>query len=162
MRHLFLIRATRVLSALLVAVSCVMVTGGTASASNNVPGNPGSSCAGSLVHKPFTKNTSKGSVKIYVYYSSANGGTNCIIARKSGAWTGKKTFMNLSIWRDDTRALGEYPYTAYDSGAYTSYAGSISIPHTNGRCISASLDLGSGKSAATQFAYWHEFSFACG
>ncbi len=157
-------RAAGLLAALLLAMVAAVVSPASASASDNVPGSPRSSCAGSLVnHFPITRSTKYGKVTIYVYYSRANGGTNCIIAVKSGAWVGKKTFMNLALWRDDHRASGSgYPYNVYDSGAYRYYAGAISIPHTNGRCISASLDLGYGSSAKTQFNYWDRISFACG
>lgn len=49
---------------------------GNASATDNLPGTPRSSCSGSLVKNfPVTRSTTYGSVKIYVYYSSANGGT---------------------------------------------------------------------------------------
>jgi hypothetical protein len=154
MRRKMQLRFSGLVMALVLALAGLVVAPGTAAATDNVPGSPGSSCAGSQVKgSPFTRST---------YYSRANGGTNCIIARKSGAWAGRKTFMNLSIWLDDSRALGEYPAVAYDYGAYRYYAGAVSIPRTNGRCISASLDLGSGASGGTQFNYWLKEAFACG
>ncbi|WP_157970796.1 hypothetical protein [Nakamurella deserti] len=163
MRRSWLTRLAGAVAALLIALGGALSVPLSAAASDNVPGSPGSSCAGRLVKDfPVTRSTKYGSVKIYVYYSTANGGTNCIIAKKSGAWAGRKTYMNVAIWRDDHRASGDYPYVAYDSGAYRSYAGAVSIPRTNGRCISALLDLGSGSSAATQFNYWSKTSFACG
>ncbi len=157
-------RIIGLLAAVLLAVVAALAGAHSASATDNVPGPTRSSCAGSLVeHFPVTRSTKYGSVKIYVYYSRANGGTNCIIAKKSGAWTGKKTFMNLALWRDDYRASpAGYPYNVHDYGSYRYYAGAIWIPHTNGHCISASLDLGSGSSASTQFNYWSKFAFACG
>lgn len=157
-------RVLHLLSVLLLVVVTTLVGTQGASANDNVPGPTRSSCAGSLVkHFPVKLSSKYGSVKIYVYYSKANGGTNCIIAKKSGAWAGKKTFMNLGLYRYDYRAAGAgYPYDVHDYGSYKYYAGAVWIPHTNGHCISAYLDLGSGSSAKTQFKYWSRSEFACG
>lgn len=157
-------RAVRLLAAMLLIMMATLAGTQSASANDNVPGPTHSSCAGSLVsHFPVTRSTKYGSVKIYVYYSRANGGTNCIIAKKSGAWAGKKTFMNLGLYRYDNRAAPVgYPYNVHDYGSYRYYAGAIWIPSTNGHCISAYLDLGSGSSGSTQFNYWSKDAFACG
>ena len=144
----------------------LMITGVLAGATpavakDNVPGTPKSSCAGRVV-KTYPIATKYGSVRVYVYYSSAHHGTNCIIAKKAGAWKGKKTFMNLRVERSDASHLGYYPYVAYDVGAYKSYAGAISIPNTSGRCVNIGLDLGSTASASSQFRYFAKYRIACG
>jgi len=146
---------------LVLMITGVVAGAAPASAKDNVPGSPKSSCAGSVV-KTYPISTRYGSVKVYVYYSSAHHGTNCIIAKKSGAWKGKKTFMNLRIERSDASHLGYYPYVAYDVGAYKSYAGAISIPNTNGRCVNIDLDLGSTKSAGKLVKTFSRNRIACG
>lgn len=154
-------RVGAVLSAFALMIAGAVVAATPAAAKDNVPGSPKSSCAGSVVKK-YPISTSYGSVTVYLYYSKANNGTNCVIAKKSGAWKGKKTFMNLHIERSDASHLGYYPYLAYDSGAYASYAGAISIPNTNGRCVNIGLDLGSKSSASSQFRYFSKYRIACG
>ena len=78
---------------------------------------------------------------VTVTYSSAHGGTNWVIARKHGHWAGRKTWMDLSIRRSDSNR-GRYPFIALDARAYRSCAGAVSIPHTNGYCVSVELMLG--------------------
>lgn len=154
------IRATAVALTMMITTTVIGAT--PAAAKDNVPGSPGSSCAGALVHGfPVSKKTKYGSVKISVYYSSAHNGTNCIIANKSGAWAGKKTFMNLYIDLREAQHNGQYPYVAYDYGSYRYYAGAVSIPNTKGKCIDVGLDMGSTSSGASQFFYWSRSSFAC-
>ncbi len=154
-------RAGAVLVALALMITGVVVGATPASAEDNVPGKPASSCAGSVVNKYVIK-TKYGSATVYLYYSSAHHGTNCIIAKKSGGWKGRKTFMNLIIERSDASHLGQFPYVAYDVGAYKSYAGAISIPNTNGRCVNINLDLGSTKSAGSLVKSFSRNGIACG
>lgn len=116
---------------------------GEARAADNMPGSPPSSCPGSQVSEsPRSKTVGSSKITLYIYYSSANGGTNCAIARKSGSWYGKPTWLNLEIWRSDSAPSASWPYAAYDRGRYSYYAGAAYIQNTNGRCIDVSVSYG--------------------
>lgn len=162
MRGTMVRRAAGVLAASVLALTGVVVGATPAGAIDNVPGSPGSSCPGRQVHgSPFHISTKEGSVDVTVTYSSAHGGTNCVIARKHGHWAGRKTWMDLSIRRTDSNS-GRYPFIALDAGAYRSYAGAISIPHTNGHCVSVELMLGNNSGPQVNVADWQHEHFACG
>lgn len=141
--------------------SALLIGGGTAAATDNMPGSPPSSCSGSLISGfPKTKNIGSRTLKLYVYYSSANGGTNCAIARKSGSWAGKSTYLSVTIWRSDVSSESSWPYAAYDFGNYKSYAGAAYITHTNGKCINVIADYGYSKDDFD--GNMGKFNFACG
>jgi hypothetical protein len=140
---------------------CTLLLGtGTASATDNMPGKPPSSCPGSLLHGfPLTKKVSSGdALKLYVYYSSAHGGTNCAIARKNGNWAGTSTYLDVEIWKDNKSSDYAWPDSAWDGGNYKYYAGAAYITGTNGKCIDVVADYGlhkddfEGNMAKTHFA----------
>jgi hypothetical protein len=108
----------------------------TAAAYDNMPGKPPPSCPGYLLSGfPMTSKSGSNTLKLYVYYSSANGGTNCAIARKSGAWYGKPTDLFVEIWKSSWGPEADWPNAAWDQGDYKKYAGAAYITGTNGKCI---------------------------
>jgi hypothetical protein len=132
-----------------------------AAAYDNMPGKPPPSCPGYLLSgftNPISRTSGSNTLKLYVYYSSANGGTNCAIARKSGAWYGKPTDLSVTIWRSSGSPDDLWPYAAWDIGDYKKYAGAAYITGTNGKCIDVVAD-----SSADE---WHggsvyKLRFAC-
>ena len=112
-----------------------------AEANDNMPGKPPPSCPGYLLSGfPLPAKSGSNTLKLYVYYSSANGGTNCAIARKSGAWYGKPTDLSVTIWRSSGSPDDLWPYAAWDIGDYKKYAGAAYITGTNGKCIDVVAD----------------------
>jgi hypothetical protein len=114
-----------------------------AEANDNMPGKPPPSCPGYLLSgftNPISRTSGSNTLKLYVYYSSANGGTNCAIARKSGAWYGKPTDLSVEIWKSSWGAEAEWPNAAWDIGDYKKYAGAAYITGTNGKCIDVVAD----------------------
>jgi hypothetical protein len=67
----------------------------------------------------------------YLYYSSADGGTNCasLVAKK---FAGTRHQMKVAIWLGDGARKT-------DDGNYVSYAGPVSKTSSNGHCVSLSL-----------------------
>lgn len=123
------------------AVAAVFIATATAPspalAADNMPGSPPSSCPGSLLSGfPITANYGSGSLKLYVYYSSRDGGTNCAILRKGGSWYGQDGDLYVEIWKTDKGNDARWPDSAYDDGNYRYYAGAVYITGTNGKCIS--------------------------
>ncbi|WP_371597561.1 hypothetical protein [Streptomyces sp. NBC_00564] len=97
-------------------------------------------CSGSLIETLSVKTldgTKYGELK--VYYSSANGGTNCAVTvdtRFSG------TFKHMDAWvarcaTNSTVSLCNWDKADPDSGTYQYYAGPVSITQTASRCIRA-------------------------
>lgn len=84
-----------------------------------------SSCSGT---KLATFNLTSGMTifgKTELWYSSANGGTNCVITHNlsgPGAW------VEVHLQLDDGRAAG-------DSGYYGSYAGASYLTNADGHCV---------------------------
>ena len=68
-----------------------------------------------------------GAVSYKVFYSTANGGTNCVVAYNH---TGKKVNMSVYIANHGTRKN-----SAYNLGTFSSYAGAATIKKTNGKGI---------------------------
>lgn len=68
----------------------------------------------------------------YLYYSSANGGTNCasLVAKK---FAGPRHYMSVGI-----NVSGRSGYKE-DEGQYSSYAGPVSQTGTDGHCINLLL-----------------------
>lgn len=133
------------------AMTAPVITAGAANATDNMPGTPPSYCAGTPVEDfPRTFKTGAGSFTVYVTYSPVNGGTNCAIVKKSGAWLYKPTWMKLIISRADTEHLNRYPYVAWEEGAFTQYVGAVSIPNTNRKCINLFF---AASQYATQYPY---------
>ena len=121
-------------TALLLVAGTVGLTG-TAAAADNMPGKPPSSCPGHVIWtKP--KNVAPGKkLTLQVYYSSARGGTNCAIARKSGSWYNKPTFLSVIIWKSSKSPDHSWPDAAWDQDNYKKFAGAAYITGTKGKCI---------------------------
>ncbi|MFF4435044.1 hypothetical protein ACFYZ4_38515 [Streptomyces sp. NPDC001513] len=68
----------------------------------------------------------------YLYYSSANGGTNCavLVAKK---WAGTRHYMSISMKVPGKSGPKE------NEGQFASYAGPVTQTGTNGHCISMIL-----------------------
>jgi hypothetical protein len=130
-----------------------------AMAADNMPGRPPSSCPGYLLSGfPITKHyDGSGILRLYVYYSSANGGTNCAILRTGGAWYGSGGDLRVEIWKSANARGNDAPWpdAAWDDGNYRYYAGAVYITGTNGKCISV---VGS----ALEYEPMKKYRFACG
>lgn len=149
------------LATAVITMGSMVLTSGTASALDNMPGKPPSSCPGHVLSGfPLTKKVGSGnSLSLYVYYSSANGGTNCAIVKKSGSWKSKKTYLDVHIWKDNVSAESGWPDGAWDQGNYYSYAGAAYITHTNGKCIDVISNYGLHKDDWN--GQLHRIHFAC-
>ncbi|MFJ2949078.1 hypothetical protein ACIO8H_15835 [Streptomyces sp. NPDC087226] len=90
-------------------------------------------CPGSLVGTYNTPASGEVWGQLRVYYSSANGGTNCavLLAKK---YYGSSHYMEVGI--NISGRSGKL-----DSGAYQYYAGPVTVTGTNGHCI----DVGGGE-----------------
>ncbi|MBJ6639685.1 hypothetical protein H4K36_20780 [Streptomyces sp. DHE7-1] len=88
----------------------------------------GYGCSGSQIDSYNT--TANGDVwaTAYLYYSSANGGTNCavLVARK---YAGVSHYMTVAINKS-----GSSTWKGND-GAFSSYAGPVTVTGTDGHCI---------------------------
>ncbi|MGK3206561.1 hypothetical protein [Amycolatopsis sp. MEPSY49] len=79
---------------------------------------------------------------LHLWYSSANGGTNC--AKVYDDMSGSHS-MSVSIRRSDQST----PVT--DSGTFSTYAGGVVVTGTNGKCIYVSGNLSLGSGSVNQF-----------
>ncbi len=93
----------------------------------------GYGCGGSLVGQYHIKDAG-GSIwsTLNVYYSSANGGTNCAV-NVAKRYAGTRHGLEVHIFQGDRRAD--------DRGKYSQYAGPVSLTSTNGRCITVSGEV---------------------
>jgi hypothetical protein len=91
-------------------------------------------CPGSLIDTYNTPASGEVWGQLRLYYSSANGGTNCavLLAKK---YYGTVHYMEVGI------NISDSSNTKLDSGAYSHYAGPVTVTSTNGHCI----DLGGGE-----------------
>ncbi|MFH8493641.1 hypothetical protein [Streptomyces coeruleorubidus] len=91
-------------------------------------------CPGSLIDTYNTPASGEVWGQLRLYYSSANGGTNCavLLAKK---YYGTTHYMEVGI------NISGSSDTKLDSGAYSRYAGPVTVTRTNGHCI----DLGGGE-----------------
>ncbi|MET7675684.1 hypothetical protein [Streptomyces seoulensis] len=104
----------------------------------------GYGCSGNLIDTypaKTTGGTQYGVVQLY--YSTANGGTNCAVLIDTYFGSGVAKSMNVGIYRcvAGTTAGGNcdgknFDLHQLDSGTYTSYAGPVSVTGTSSRCIS--------------------------
>jgi len=99
---------------------------------------PGSSpCSGTLIDHYHRFNNA---VTIYLYYSSANGGTNCAWAQKETR-RGTADYMDIWIGRCSTgnpsrcSLEDNITWSEPDYGYFRYYAGPVQITATAGRCI---------------------------
>ncbi|MER8073138.1 hypothetical protein ABTZ59_33250 [Streptomyces sp. NPDC094034] len=100
----------------------------------------GYGCSGNLIdsYDVRTDGGTKWGVA-YLYYSTANGGTNCAAVVDTYWGTGTTKLMVANIWRC---TAGTQPggtcyidQQSHDDGYYTSYAGPVSVTGTANRCI---------------------------
>ncbi|AYL37322.1 hypothetical protein ACG2OD_17560 [Streptomyces sp. PDY-4] len=91
-------------------------------------------CPGSLIDTYNTPASGEVWGQLRLYYSSANGGTNCavLLAKK---YYGKSHYMEVGI------NITGSSNNKLDYGAYSYYAGPVTVTSTNGHCI----DLGGGE-----------------
>ena len=100
-------------------------------------------CYGSRIeHVPLKYDTT---VVGYVdlYYSSSNGGTNCVKTISAGPSSGVSKFMLAKIYRCTGGAgstcvdnFGGFDQRDEDKGNFASYAGPVSVTSTSSRCVS--------------------------
>ncbi|MGI5377110.1 hypothetical protein ACQEV2_23270 [Streptomyces sp. CA-251387] len=86
---------------------------------------------------------------IYLYYSSANGGTNCVI-NMTKKYAGQRHYMDVKLWHssDDDK----------DEGYFYEYAGPALVTNSNGKCITLSgwvADPGYNKIVGDQWQNVH-------
>ncbi|CAG7571346.1 hypothetical protein FB554_3252 [Barrientosiimonas humi] len=113
-----------------------------------------SSCSGSLINsgRLYSSNGTRHSTAQWrLYYSSSNGGTNCLV-------------LNDNIWGShDMTAAIRYAYNyndgAKDSGVFANYAGASNLKNAAGRCIGITVSL--TEHDGTVYSYNRE-SFHCG
>jgi hypothetical protein len=106
-------------------------------AAKPVPVCPGTELHRDGLPKPLKNQLGEQAGTLRLWYSGANGGTNCAKVTSDGANTRS---ISVSI-RTETMST---PVT--DSGSFTTYAGGVVVTGTAGKCIyvSGSLSLGSG------------------
>ncbi|AZP19360.1 hypothetical protein ACIGMX_12850 [Streptomyces aquilus] len=88
-------------------------------------------CPGTLIDTYNTPATGEVWAQLRLYYSSANGGTNCavLLAKK---YYGTTHYMEVGI------NISGSSNNKLDYGAYKYYAGPVSVTSTNGHCIDLS------------------------
>ncbi|WP_405796439.1 hypothetical protein [Streptomyces sp. NBC_01506] len=116
-----------------------LITAPTASAA-------GYGCGGSLVGQYNIKgsdNSTWGTIN--VYYSSASGGTNCIVnvAKK---YAGTPHGLEVHLFQGSRRAD--------DKGRYSQYAGPVSLSETNGDCITVSGEVSNPSGSTVAIGKW--------
>ncbi|WP_462417065.1 hypothetical protein [Kytococcus sp. Marseille-QA3725] len=62
-----------------------------------------------------------------LYYSSANGGTNCLVVHDN---TAGSHYMEASV-----HPAGDYHTGAKDTGIFSTYAGGVNVTGMGGRCV---------------------------
>ncbi|MFF6794491.1 hypothetical protein ACFY9C_36095 [Streptomyces filamentosus] len=104
-------------------------------------------CSGSLVGTYHLKQTDGTIVSTArVYYSSANGGTNCV-TNTAVLYYGKLTQLNVWVGRHDgTGVVG-------DLDDYRYYAGPVSVTRTDGKCIDFGVGAADGPNATMKYIW---------
>lgn len=102
----------------------------------------GYGCGGSLIDSYDVRTNGGTGTKygtLYLYYSTANGGTNCVATVDTYFGTGVKKYMEAYIWRCVAGSKpGQFCGTDqddHDTGNFTSYAGPASVTGSASRCI---------------------------
>lgn len=98
---------------------------------------PRGNCPGSIVGTYPVGNTAQ----MQVWYSPANGGSNCI---KTVSTNGKTSERYLRVW---ATAVGTSQNNS-DEGFYRHYAGPLTLTGTAGTCISATAKASPGRKQA--------------
>ncbi|MFC8532656.1 hypothetical protein ACFUJY_01665 [Streptomyces sp. NPDC057249] len=121
------------LASLVVVLGGGIVTAPAASAA-------GYGCSGSLIDT-YNVNTSSGTKygEIKLYYSTANGGTNCAVTVDTYFGSSVKKPIRINIIRCEASAsAGSYCAAAGsmdDWDEYYTYAGPVSVTSMSGRCV---------------------------
>ncbi|MFI6647059.1 hypothetical protein ACIBI8_05445 [Streptomyces sp. NPDC050529] len=132
MRNIFRFQAKGMKRSLISLGAAVMAVGGANLALAPSAFAGGYGCSGSLVHTQNLLVSGKVWSTGYIYYSTANGGTNCIVlVAKKYAGTPHYMYVSLSV---DGRSG-----TKKDEGRFSSYAGPVTQTNTNGHCVSSTL-----------------------
>ncbi|MDR0960436.1 MAG: hypothetical protein LBM23_08850 [Propionibacteriaceae bacterium] len=71
----------------------------------------------------------KGKARWELYYSNANGGTNCFLVRNLSGGEHNMTAAISTLPQRGTWAFGQ------DSGKYKSYAGGVTVTRAAGKCV---------------------------
>lgn len=120
------------IAATLVAIGALMsVAPTTAEAAQGAKnGSIGTTCPGSYIGGGALRDANGKALpfRLDIFYSSANGGTNCAKLYNN---SGVRTLMEVKI--EVTGDPGNY--YAFDSDKYISYAGAARVYKTAGRCI---------------------------
>ncbi|GAA3818788.1 hypothetical protein GCM10022206_66380 [Streptomyces chiangmaiensis] len=102
----------------------------------------GYGCSGSLIDSYAVRTNGGTGTRygtLYLYYSTANGGTNCAVTVDTYFGTSVKKYMEVYIWRCVAgTTAGQFcdsDQSANDTGNYYSYAGPRSVTGTASRCI---------------------------
>lgn len=132
-------RRLRLFSMFAAAAAVTVVMAPAAVAGFHVPGPyyGVSQCSGSVVrHWSLHNEIDEPAGLVQLWYSSANGGTNCAMAYDEASG---KHYIQVTLRR------GDLSYAGSDSGTYEYYAGGVAVGNTNGRCmyVTANLVLGS-------------------
>lgn len=108
-------------------------------------------CSGSLIDSRNVT-TGSGTVlgKLYVYYSSANNGTNCAVTVDTYYGQNTKKLMTAVIERCADSACSYIDYQDSEHDYFYSYAGPVTITNTNGHCIKAIGHIEKASSPYTQ------------
>ena len=117
-------RLTRTVAAVMAAICSTVLFAAPASAAEGIS----SSCSGTVVAQAglwLPGGNQAGRVELW--YSSANGGTNCVITH---SYLGTKTAgIGAYLWLDDGRSNSDA------SASYDSYAGGAWISNASGVCV---------------------------
>lgn len=127
---------TVILSALVVAFGAVTLSAIPASATHS------SSCSGSLIAtEPVINDRGQLIANANIYYSSANGGTNCmkvvLASGHAGITHNMQALIHVCNVRSPCQTYSDTSPTRRDgdSGNFSSYAGPVHVTGTDGRCI---------------------------
>jgi hypothetical protein len=138
-------RGLAVLSALAAVVA--LAPAGQAAVDVRAPYKLVSSCAGSLVSgfpKVMTNRLGDTQGSVYLYYSSAGGGTNCATVYDNASGSHQ---MSVTLRR------ANLSYAGSDSGVYATYAGGVAVTGTAGTCVYVSGYLSMGPYSVDRFSY---------
>jgi hypothetical protein len=134
------VRLTRPVAAVMAAICTTVLFAAPASAAEGI--SP--SCSGAIVAQAPVKLPNGTQVgRVELWYSSANGGTNCVITRSSlGSSTGG---IGAYLWLQDGRSIydASASYNSYAGGAWISNAAGICVKY-KGEVVNASGAVGTG------------------
>ena len=133
-----MLRSCRVVLSMVVLAAAGLFAQVAPASATHIPG-----CYGTRIeHVPLKYDTT---VVGYVdlYYSSSNGGTNCVKTISAGPSAGVSKFMLAKVYRCTGGAgstcvdgFGGFDQRDEDKGNFASYAGPVSVTNTSARCVS--------------------------